>query len=125
MNCLFRYNDALPEGVHAAIPPTGATGGAAFTLLVGNTKHVWEPFLGALRAHPQLLELSHPLDAYMERSVEAVLQDALPGCACLPELPSPVDWSPCQGHARLDCSSISPSLSERCRKKSAFYNVNL
>lgn len=45
------------------------------TLLVGNTKHIWEPFLAACLEHPQLLDVADPLDTYVERSVEAVLQD--------------------------------------------------
>lgn len=76
------YNSCLPHGTPAQVPASGEAGSQALTLLVGNTKHIWEPFLSACTEHPQLLDLADPLDAYVERSVEAVLQDTFPTASC-------------------------------------------
>lgn len=76
------YNSCLPHGTPAQLPASGEAGSQALTLLVGNTKHIWEPFLSACTEHPQLLDLADPLDAYVERSVEAVLQDTFPTASC-------------------------------------------
>jgi methylmalonic aciduria homocystinuria type C protein len=47
-------------------------------ILVGNTRALWQPFLGALRADPELAASPHPLDQYTERVIER-LSATLPG----------------------------------------------
>jgi hypothetical protein len=53
--------------------------GRTFALLVGNSKAVWAPFIAACVSHDELLQEPNPFDSYVERSVEAVCSDALPG----------------------------------------------
>jgi len=47
--------------------------------LIGNSKAMWAPFIAACTSHNELLQEANPLDSYVERSVEAVCSDALPG----------------------------------------------
>ena len=53
--------------------------GRTFALLVGNSKAIWAPFIAACVSHNELLQDPNPFDTYIERSVEAVCSDALPG----------------------------------------------
>lgn len=46
----------------------------ALGVVIGNTRALWEPFQRARRYEEQ-----HPLDRYIERSIEAVLDEVAPG----------------------------------------------
>ena len=64
------YNRVVPSDF--ALPTFGrrATPG----LLVGNHRGLWEPFLGALQARPDLVAAADPLDRYTEQSVAKSLE---------------------------------------------------
>ena len=49
-------------------------------MLIGNTKHIWRPFLEACSWDPSLLEAENPLETYVERTVTAIVDSALQGC---------------------------------------------
>ena len=55
-------------------------------MLIGNTKHIWRPFLEACSWDPSLLEAENPLETYVERTVTAIVDSALQGCV-LPVTP--------------------------------------
>jgi hypothetical protein len=42
-------------------------------ILIGNTRALWEPFCGALRAQPRLCRAPHPLEQYTEQRVSAAV----------------------------------------------------
>lgn len=68
----------------------GFAGDRTLAVLIGNTKHIWRPFLEACSWDPSLLEAENPLEAYVERTVTAIVDSALQGCV-LPVTPlSPV-----------------------------------
>lgn len=62
--------DAYNRSAALAIPDFGRR--AALGLLVGNTRFLWDVFLGSLRKEPEGLEDEHPLDRYaVDRITEA------------------------------------------------------
>ncbi|KAL2651908.1 hypothetical protein R1flu_020036 [Riccia fluitans] len=64
------YNAAVPRALH--LPWLGRDR-APLAILVGNSRAIWEPFKSALRKQPALLAETHPLDAYVRRSVTSAL----------------------------------------------------
>jgi hypothetical protein len=44
-------------------------------VLIGNTKHVWEPFLKACAFHRELIECDDPFDSYVETAILSVLEN--------------------------------------------------
>eukprot|EP00891_Asterochloris_glomerata_P008115 jgi/Astpho2/8115/Aster-03056 len=57
----------------------GFAGDRTLAVLIGNTKHIWRPFLEACSWDPSLLEAENPLEAYVERTVTAIVDSALQG----------------------------------------------
>ena len=55
-------------------------GPSTLSVLIGNTKNVWEPFLKACAGRPEMLDSEHPFDAYVEAVVTSVVEDLQPGC---------------------------------------------
>ncbi|KAK9811662.1 hypothetical protein WJX72_007918 [[Myrmecia] bisecta] len=76
------YNSAVPPELGVCIPVAGSAGDRTFSVLIGNTKNVWRPFLEACQRDPSLLQEQHPLDAYVERTVQAVTETVLEGQSC-------------------------------------------
>ena len=74
-----RYNSSLPEGLGARITARGAARGAATTVLVGNSRSLWDHFLEACERDEGLLASGNPLDRYVETSLVAALAAACPG----------------------------------------------
>lgn len=73
------YNSSLPEGLGARITARGAARGAATTLLVGNSRSLWDHFLDACKRDEGLLASGNPLDRYVETSLVAALAATCPG----------------------------------------------
>lgn len=68
------YNRCLPDTAHSSrIPALEPAGSAALTLLIGNSAALWEPFLAACEADSAILNDPHPLECYIERSIEAAI----------------------------------------------------
>jgi cyanocobalamin reductase (cyanide-eliminating) / alkylcobalamin dealkylase len=67
---LARYNNYLPKEA-AGIPSTILDDAVA--LLIGNTKFLWPYFIKYLADTPSLIENEHPLDTYIEHSVQSAL----------------------------------------------------
>ncbi|KAL6774505.1 hypothetical protein ACKKBG_A25235 [Auxenochlorella protothecoides x Auxenochlorella symbiontica] len=87
------YNDSLPGTLSSnRIRPAGRAGSAAFAVLVGSSAVLWRPFLQYCAANGEWAALPHPLEAYVECAVSAVL-------ASLPQPPARVVWS----HSQTDC----------------------
>lgn len=67
------YNrEAAPTRILQPLPMFGRD--HALALLVGNTRHLWAPFLRAIQAEEPLQRASDPLDRHVEGSVETALQ---------------------------------------------------
>jgi methylmalonic aciduria homocystinuria type C protein len=49
------------------LPDYGRRGALGF--VIGNTRHLWSVFARALRNDPSLLDVEHPLDAYVEKTL--------------------------------------------------------
>lgn len=61
------------QRVEGALRLAEAEDGSNLGVLVGNTRALWEPFLSALRADPQRLDETDPLDRYVERQLSAAV----------------------------------------------------
>jgi methylmalonic aciduria homocystinuria type C protein len=64
--------------------PHWAQNEAVQGLLIGNTRHLWAPFLDAVQRDPALADQAHPLDLYTARRVQESiepLQSQTPGNA--------------------------------------------
>jgi len=64
------YNRNEPAALHL---PTLA-GPSSLAIVLGNSRAMWRPFLRGLQADPSLLDLLHPLDAWVERQLLAALE---------------------------------------------------
>jgi methylmalonic aciduria homocystinuria type C protein len=70
------YNGCLPEHALASqiLPATlKQNSDDALTLLVGNSKALWPKFLAFCASDPWILDIPHPLNRYIERSVITAL----------------------------------------------------
>ncbi len=102
---LIWYNECLPEHARASqipLPPsttatatTSENNDDALTLLIGNSKAIWPKFLACCASDPSILNHTHPLNAYIERSIDTALETA----AFFSPLPSSsVSSSPLSSH---------------------------
>lgn len=75
------YNSNLDGTARSsAIPAQGRAGQNALTLIVGNSGLLWNRFLSACaQTDSELLRQLHPLNAYVEHSVQTGIKSALPG----------------------------------------------
>lgn len=63
------YNNA--PSVKHPLPTFGLE--KTFSLLLGNTKAIWPPFIEHLVTHPQLLQAENPLDEYVVQAVSKAM----------------------------------------------------
>lgn len=77
------YNSCLEGAARSsAIPVRGGARQNALTLLIGNSGMLWTHFLSACsRSGSTLLSQPHPLNAYIEHSIQTGIADALPDVA--------------------------------------------
>lgn len=77
---MLRWYNSCLEGAALAssIPVTGRAGDSALTILIGNSRALWQPFLSACSRHADVLEHHDPLETYVERSVLEALNTTLP-----------------------------------------------
>ena len=61
---------------NSAVPPAHQVPGQQdrLAVLIGNTRAIWPPFVESLQQRPGLLACANPLDAYVERCVQRVLE---------------------------------------------------
>jgi methylmalonic aciduria homocystinuria type C protein len=81
------YNNCLPEHALASqipLPPSPTaeysttTKDDALTLVIGNSKAIWPKFLECCASDSSILNDPHPLNAYMERSINTALAQSFP-----------------------------------------------
>lgn len=65
------YNDRVAERYH--LPTFGRQ--RPLGVVVGNSRALWPVFLGAVREHPGLREVEHPLNAYVTEAVRGLLAE--------------------------------------------------
>jgi methylmalonic aciduria homocystinuria type C protein len=63
------YNDVVSPVFH--LPACG--GRDALAVLIANSKAIWQPFIGAIAADPDLFSDGNPLDRYVREAVEAAI----------------------------------------------------
>lgn len=81
-----RYDRAVPEEYR--LPDIGRAD--ALVVVVGNTRALWPAFLAWLADDRSRLDLEHPLDAYVERTVHHVASSLEPATeACFAHDPPP------------------------------------
>ena len=71
--CLDWFNDDAEPSMR--LPDWGRRDALGF--VIGNTRRLWPVFARALRDEPTLLDVEHPLDAYVERELTAAATSAL------------------------------------------------
>ena len=68
------YNSCLPETASTSrIPRRDPAGSKALTILIGNSAAIWEPFLTACATDSSILYDPNPLETYIERKIQPVL----------------------------------------------------
>jgi hypothetical protein len=63
--CVDWFNDEVEPSIR--LPDQGRRG--ALGIVIGNTRHLWTVFASAVRHDAALLDVDHPLDAYVERAL--------------------------------------------------------